>query len=411
MPEPINLTPTEAAGGTGGGPRERSYTERGRLTDTSQHKSRHEAGRELGAKLRARREAAERAAAPAPEPQEAPQPAPEPRSTEPSIRHEEPPAPAEPSPEPEPIEDQAAAPDEPSEGAAEGEDDTGIEVETLEDLLEAIGWDMDQFRGLKRKVKLDGEEIDDLMSDALDNRQFAKRNTEQSQKLATRRKEFVREVEQQREALSQQVNVVKQQMQAMHHVLGAQLETNPEIAGLREANPASYIWFQKHYEGLQKQVADAYNNLTAREAHEAQQLQQNRLREEIAMLQEEIPDWGPEKEKVVLSTAEEFGLDPERERHLLDRRSISLLLAYHEQGQRLAEYEARDKKAKASVKKIYKNAARSGKPKAANPSARSQSKREFSAALDEAKGLHGHQRRKAVAKALATSRKAARKGR
>lgn len=384
MSEPTNLTPDQAHGDGPVTPN-RSPAPEGPL-------NRRQAQNTLADRLKARREGSQ-----------TPQARAEPEGEGPQHSRPEPGPAVERSQKPS---DQSEGPTEEHDSASqeqEGRDESdAVVLETLDQLAE-YGLEPETIRGLKAKVKVNGEEHEVPIKEALENFQFNAAITQKSQDLAKKQRDYERRYNEQVQQAQQAINVAKQQAAALHQALSAELE-RPEFAQLKQAaaqgdGQAAQQWYtwQTHIEQRQEEVRKQFQQLQQYEQAQIQQVMQQRLESERQKLRDAVPDWGPEKKQAVLSVAEKLGYS-EQELQQADARSILTALRIHELEKENAELKAARDKDSAQAKKIVETSS-------TRPSARRDqsaiNKKQLTEAVNKIKTAKGRGARQAAADALA----------
>jgi hypothetical protein len=187
------------------------------------------------------------------------------------------------------------------EGAAEGEEIEEVVLSTFEELSEHLETDPDFLQGLTIKQKVNGEEIDVKLSDALETHRKVKAADTHLKEAKQKANEISENMRQQKEALNETVAVFGALLTDME----SNLET--EVSGvnwqqLRADDPAAYAAKRQDVADQRAKIAAVKNEavVKAREAvaefnkREAE-LRLARLPEEQAVLLERLPEWADEK--------------------------------------------------------------------------------------------------------------------
>jgi hypothetical protein len=281
-----------------------------------------------------------------------------------------------------------------------------VALSRLQDLEEHYGIDIETLRGLTTTVKVNGEEVEVDLGKALDNYRLDAAITQKSQRLSAREREIEGEYQQTGQALQQQYQSARQQLQALHAQFGAELQS-PQIAALKQSDPQSYLWWQDHLQTRQTQVAEQYKQLVAQEQQATQQFLAEKVNRARQRLLADVPDWGPEKQQKVMKVAQGFGFD-DTEIRGMDDRSIKVALRIAELEEKVASYEKASAEANKKARRIVNHSThRPGPRQSGNDSER----REVRDKINAVKGQSGMQGRRAAAAALTASLKRARKQR
>lgn len=270
-------------------------------------------------------------------------------------------------PEEEPENDTPPVAEEESQDAPEGEDaaeeDTSDEPEvaSLYDLAEGLGWEPDRLMSLKVKAKIDGEEQEVTLQDALASYQIQGHLTRKSMALSDERKAWEKQVAEQQRLSQDKAAKLEAGYAMAANLLNAEF-ANVDWQRLQQDDPiefnSKYIQWQQHNARL-SQLADAIAH-HRNEQTEAQKQHLEKLRaEEQKRIVEAIPSWSDKAAKErewgeIVSTAKEYGFTEENVNEVFDHRVIKLL--------RDAKEYAKLQKAKPQTEKRLKLAPKMVKP-------------------------------------------------
>lgn len=292
----------------------------------------------------------------------------------------------------------------------EGDEGEGTLIESLEDFAEANDLDLDDLKSLKAKVKVNGQELEVDLGKALANYQLDAAITQKSQRLSERERQVETEYQQTMGTLQQTYQQLQAQAQATVQGLQAELQ-KPEIARLEQEDPASYLWWQKHIGQRVQEIATRAQQIQQFGAQQMEQANQARIARERDRLRTAIPDWGPEKKALALSTLEKFGI-AESEAQQMDHRAIVAATRLAELEAKVAEYEAREAKAKKGAKKIVDKQTGKGIRTGQRTTGKQISQKKIQSAVSQVKKARsGRASRNAAANAFATMIREGRKNR
>jgi hypothetical protein len=303
--------------------------------------------------------------------------------------------------------DPASAPSDPREPAPEsreearsvpGPDDDadseGAAFEYLEDLAETLGVDAEAFLGLKSKIKVNGEDLETTLKEALGNHQRTAALTQKEQQLAAGRERFLAEQTETLSALKRQFDEAKYHHQAAYQVIEAELN-RPEMQYLRQSDPASYLAWQGQFERQKQAIAQSFQNIVANENQAAQQHRERIAQESVSYLRTHIPDFDTrERFEKMAKVFQKRGIAASEAKAILDPRLLRFVSDYADMEERLSAYEKAEAKAKDLARKAPPASVRVGAPKAKDAS----TQRQIS---DAKKAQTGLRSRNAIAQAAA----------
>jgi hypothetical protein len=270
-------------------------------------------------------------------------------------------------PEEEPENDTPPVAEEEPQDAPEGEDaaeeDTSDEPEvaSLYDLAEGLGWEPDRLMSLKVKAKIDGEEQEVTLQEALASYQIQGHLTRKSMALSDERKAWEEARAKEEKAAQEKASKLEAGYAMAANLLNAEF-ANVDWQRLQQDDPiefnSKYIQWQQHNARL-AQLAEAIAH-HRQEQTEAQQKHLEKLRsDEQKRVTEAIPSWSDpttkEREwREIVDTAKEYGFTEDNVNEVFDHRVIRLL--------RDAKEYAKLQKAKPQLEKKLKLAPKMVKP-------------------------------------------------
>lgn len=204
---------------------------------------------------------------------------------------EEPESPPEEEPTSEELSDEAAE--------AEDDEDGGDtpSLRTLNDVAEALGTDADSLSGVNVTVKVDGEEQEIPLGDALKSYQLQGHVNKKSMELSEKQKELQQHLDYYQQQVGQRVEQLDQLSQALQ----GELLPQQNLDQLREEDFEAYMQARDRQDRVKERIQQVQqerqrHQQEAQQAH-AQKMQQF-LEEQEKQLGDRIPDWNdPEKAK------------------------------------------------------------------------------------------------------------------
>lgn len=303
------------------------------------------------------------------------------------------------TPEPE-AEKKEAAPSEAPATETDSGDGGEVEedlIEYLDDFASSLELEPDQIRGLKSKVKVNGEEVEVSLADALSSYQFAKANTEERQKLRAQEREFNTLHEERMQSVQKTIEESKAYHVAAAHVLSQDLQ-RPEIAALKEQDPGAYLQWMDLVNQRHAALQQSYQQLVQREAQIQSEAFEQRRKAALNRLHDAIPDVDTEERRAkIFKVLEAGGVPREEAVGITDDRILVFASKFADMQERIAQYEAREAQAKKQLKQVV------DKPKAGVRKPRQSksgvNRKAIDAAKDSVRGQTG--RRGVLAKAQA----------
>lgn len=219
-----------------------------------------------------------------------------------------------------------------SEDAAEDDTSDEPEVASLYDLAEGLGWEPERLMNLKVKAKIDGEEQEVTLQDALASYQIQGHLTRKSMALSDERKAWEKQVAEQQKAAQEKAAKLEAGYAMAANLLNAEF-ANVDWQRLQQDDPiefnSKYIQWQQHNARL-SQLADAIAQ-HRQEQTEAQKQHLEKLRaDEQKRIVEAIPSWSDKAAKErewgeIVETAKEYGFTEDNVNEVFDHRVIKLL--------------------------------------------------------------------------------------
>lgn len=317
---------------------------------------------------------------------------------------EQPPEPRQPAPD-EQAESREDPTPEPTDESQDSDhtsgDDDAVTFESLSDLAAHLDLDEAALRGLKTKIKVDGEESEMTLEEVIKGTQLARSNTQKRQQLAARERQLEAEREQQVQDIQAQLKQAQSAHVAAAHVMQQELQ-QPGIQQLRQTDPAAFLQWQELANARVQQLQQAHQQLLQHEQALVQRETQRRQEAGLRRLREEIPDLEtPERYNAIASVFEEFGASKQDMQSILDERIILLANRYAEMKQELEAIRKREEEATRRAKKVAAQSQSAGsKPRG---KANAASKKRVEEAKKAIHGKRGHARTRAAENAIFTA--------
>lgn len=242
-------------------------------------------------------------------------------------------APAEPKA---PQEQQQAAPQEQeAEQPTEGAQDEAQEAEysTVEELAEALGWDLDRVLGLDVKTKIDGKEGTARLRDLIKSHQLEGHLNQKLMTFAEEKKAFEAETARKVGEYQQRVGQLNQAVVIAQKILDGEF-ADVNWQELQRTDPAEfqakYGAYTMRLDGI-RQLAQLTAQETERQQAQQQAAYQAYLAEQTKLLNAKVPEWGDKakRDKDVAEMAaivsEAYGLTEEELKSAADHRHILIL--------------------------------------------------------------------------------------
>jgi hypothetical protein len=237
--------------------------------------------------------------------------------------------------ESEPAKAEAPEPEVESEPQEAARDDAQPEAElnSVEELAEALGWDLDKVLGLDVKTKIDGKESKQRLRDIIKSHQLEGHLNQKLMTHAEEKKAF----ETERQNFIQTSQHKLQQVDAAVQIATKMLEgefSKVDWQALQDTDP---LTFNQKYVEFQQRQAQLNNiaNLLGQERSTAQQQaaaqQQAYLQEQMQLMETKIPEWGEKarREKDLTEMApvfkDTYGITEQELRGLSDHRELLVI--------------------------------------------------------------------------------------
>lgn len=229
-------------------------------------------------------------------------------------------------------EEQAEVETKPKEGATE-EDQPEAEFSTVDELAEALGWDLDKLLGLDVKTKIDGKEGKQRLRDLIKSHQL---EGHLNQKLMTHADE-VKAFQTEKQNFIQTSQHKLQQLDAGVKIAQKMLEGEFAQVNWQELQNTDPLAFNQQYVAFQQRQAQINHvaNLLGQERQQAQQAelqqQQSYLAEQMRLMETKIPEWSDaarrEKElaDIIPMVKDAYGISEQEVRGLKDHRELLIL--------------------------------------------------------------------------------------
>lgn len=225
-----------------------------------------------------------------------------------------------------------AAVEQPKEGATE-EGQPEAEFSTVDELAEALGWDIDKLLGLDVKTKIDGKEGKQRLRDLIKSHQL---EGHLNQKLMTHADE-VKAFQTEKQNFIQTSQHKLQQLDAGVKIAQKMLEGEFAQVNWQELQNSDPLQFAQQYTAFQQRQAQIQHvaNLLGQERQQAQQAelqqQQSYLAEQMRLMETKIPEWSDqsrrEKEltEIIPMVKDAYGISEQEVRGLKDHRELLIL--------------------------------------------------------------------------------------
>ena len=214
-------------------------------------------------------------------------------------------------------------------GDEDDDDDYDEEESDGDEDDEAADEDHDEDASPTHKVKVNGEEVEVTLDEALSGYMRQQDYTQKSM-ANSEIKKSLREAEKELLGLEQEY---EENLQLVGHVLTGGLGTDPDWEAVKRDNPDNYrairdAWMERtdQVKALKDQIA----NVRANQAKRIEAMKQEHLAEEKEKLRAAIPEWvdedvAQEEAKKIVRTARFYGINPEDFESVTDHRLILVL--------------------------------------------------------------------------------------
>lgn len=233
------------------------------------------------------------------------------------------------SEEAEAAEEAAPEKDEPTEDA-QTDEETEAKYESLSDLAEALGWDLDKVLDLEASTKIDGKEGKARLRDLLKSYQLEGHLNQKLMAHADEKKAF----ETERQTFLQQHQHKLQQLDVGLKVAQKMLEgefSQVDWQNLQNTDPLAfnqqYVAFQQRQAQL-NHIADVLGQERTKAQQQAAQQQQSYLQDQMKLMETKIPEWADAKvrERDIADMAvvmnQTYGVTEQELKNLTDHREI-----------------------------------------------------------------------------------------
>lgn len=232
--------------------------------------------------------------------------------------------------------------------------------ETVNDLAESLGVDPDQIRNVKATIKVNGEEFEIPLGEALENYQFRSANTQERQKIRAEQREFEVKVAQQTAVANAFVEDMKRRHAHVYNVLESTFQQ--AMAGLQD-DPHSVQWWQQTRQRFLGALGSNFDHLAAEQSKLIERHISAHQAEQGSRLRERVPDWGPQKQETALKVLERYGI-PAQLANYLQAEAVEAALHIHDLETQIAEYEKKEQDSRRVANKAAQiTAQRPKKPK------------------------------------------------
>lgn len=241
--------------------------------------------------------------------------------------------PAEPKAPQEPAKLKAKDVEEDEPGDDAGDEQTEATYETVSDLAEALGWDLEKVLDLEAPTKIDGKEGKARLRDLIKSHQLEGHLNQKLMTFADEKKAF----ETERQTFTQTTQHKLQQMDAALQVASKMLQgefANVNWQDLQNTDPLAfnqqYVAFQQRQAQL-NHMADLLGQERQQTQQQAAQQQQAYLQEQMRLMETKIPEWNDKGKRdkdlaeMVPIVKDTYGISEEEVRGLTDHREILVL--------------------------------------------------------------------------------------
>lgn len=219
------------------------------------------------------------------------------------------------------------------EGGAQEEEQQEQNFDAVDELAEALGWDLDKILNLKAKTKIDGKEGSATLRDLIKSHQLEGHLNQKLMTFADEKKAF--ETERQNYIQTSQHKI--QQMEAGVKIAQRMLEGEFAQVNWQELQNTDPLQFAQQYTAFQQRQAQINHvaNLLGQERQQAEQAEtqqrQSYLAEQMRLMESKIPEWNDhgrrEKElkEIIPIVSDAYGISEQEVRNLTDHRELLVL--------------------------------------------------------------------------------------
>lgn len=252
--------------------------------------------------------------------QSEPEPAPRKPAQSPREEHEQEAATQADQAEPEETEAEEA----PAE--QEATEETEAKYESVNELAEALGWDIDKILDMDASTKIDGKESKAKIRDLIKSYQLESHLTNKLQAHSNEVKAFQEQATRQVQELAQRTQYLQHAQSLAEQLLHAEFATT-NWDQLRAEDPAAYNSKTVEFQDRQRKIQQLASQLGAERQRTAQQAeadQQSYLAEQSRLLEAKVPEWadGARQQKEIAEMipvlTERYGITEQRLRSEMD---------------------------------------------------------------------------------------------
>lgn len=239
------------------------------------------------------------------------------------------PAPAETDDDETEIEIEAEA----KQGDAQTAEETEAAYESLSDLAEALGWDLDKIMDLEASTKIDGKEGKARLRDLIKSHQLEGHLNQKLMTHAEEKKAFETERQNFLQTSQQKLQRLDAGLQVAQKLLEGEF-AQVDWQNLQTTDPLSfnqqYVAFQQRQAQL-NQIASQLGQERQQAQQQAAQQQQAYLQDQMKLMETKIPEWADAKvrERDIADLAvvahQAYGITKDEVERLTDHREILVL--------------------------------------------------------------------------------------
>jgi hypothetical protein len=212
------------------------------------------------------------------------------------------------------------------------DDATEATYSTVEELAEALGWDLDKILDLEAKTKIDGKEEKRRLRDLIKSHQLEGHLNQKLMTAAEERKAFEAERNTKQREMADKLLRMDAGLQTLERALASEF-AGVDWQQLQTENPlefnAKYVGYQQRMAQLQAiagQIAQEQQHYQAEAARQAQSY----LAEQKQLLQAKVPEWANEgrrnKDRAeIVEYLKDHGISKEEFESISDHRQILVL--------------------------------------------------------------------------------------
>lgn len=219
------------------------------------------------------------------------------------------------------------------QGDAQADEEAEASYESLSDLAEALGWDLDKIMDLEASTKIDGKEGKARLRDLIKSHQLEGHLNQKLMTHAEEKKAF----ETERQTYLQQTQQKLQKLDVGIQVAQKMLEG--EFAGVnwQELQNTDPLQFAQQYTAFQQrqaqlnQIANQIGQERQQSEQQAAQQQQAYLQDQMKLMETKIPEWADSKVRerdiadMSVIAHQAYGITEQEIKGLTDHREILVL--------------------------------------------------------------------------------------